>query len=397
MPMNPQNSKTVHVIVGGRFHADRMARGLLRAGLGVELFTSFPRNRFPDLPPAHVHPHIFPEFVFRLLTRLGLENMGDIFKIKFLGRQVVRTQRRLTPEPDAIVAWSSFGLESFKAHPHAVKITVRDSAHIQEQMEWFAKEFEKLGVPFPNRAEVVDRELQEYERADHILVCSDFIRKTFLDRGVPAHKLHKISLGVNTSLFTPKPSYTLRPPLQVIYFGTISVYKGVLYLLDATKDIPESQLSLTLVGHVSPNFRRFVDRYSHVKISPPLPHPELVKVLKRMDVFVMPSLQDGFGGVVPQAMATGLVSIVSDHCGSHELIENGKNGFVIPCGEAKAIREKLLMLIENPSLVESIGRSAALSTLGNDWNFYEASVGSWIQGLPAQPALTEPGAALSRH
>ncbi|MDE0821943.1 MAG: glycosyltransferase, partial [Opitutales bacterium] len=90
----------------------------------------------------------------------------------------------------------------------------------------------------------------------------------------------------------------------------------------------------------------------------------LHEVYAKSSVLVHPSLADGFGYVVQEAMACGLPVIVTDATGAADLVTDGRNGFVVPAGDAQSIADRLAHLIQCPSLLPTLGR-CALDTVKN--------------------------------
>lgn len=368
----------VAVGVGGRFHADRMVPALLGAQFETTLYTTYPSSRFGTLPASVVRSFLPAEIVFRLGRKLHLENAGDLAKSAWFshwwGKQLQKES------PDLIIGWSSFSEGAFRAAPGAVRILVRDSAHIQFQTEHLTREYAKRGFRFPDRSPCIERELREYQIADYILLPSEFARQTFVERGFAPEKLKTILLGVDTATFRPSlPSTPSSGPLRVVFFGSLSLQKGIPYLLEATQKFSPGDLQLTLIGPVEPELKPTMDKFAHFQWLAPMDHSKLSEFLRTQDVFVMPSLHDGFGLVVPQAMASGLVSIVSDHCGARQLITEGTNGFVVEAANAKAIAEKLEILRRDRLLMLQMRRQAAEASHCSDWNLYAQEVRRLVQ------------------
>jgi len=370
---------TVDIIVGGRFHSDYMASALLGAGHTVRLFTSFPRNRFPGLPGSVVKPFVAAELAFRAARIFGWEDHGDLWKMRLLGTWAARGRDPV----DILFGWSSFCLEAITAGRAGKTVVVRDSAHITVQLEILAREYLRLGLTPPDRSAVARREIDEYAAADFILVPSQFARQSFLDRGMRPEKLHVIALGVNLSLFRPAQRILPRLPLRVIYFGTLSVQKGVHHLLEATRRFSAGEIRLLLVGPVSPEFRPILARHDHFEYRPAMRQESLAAVLYEQDVFVFPTLHDGYGQVLPQAMASGLVPIATDHCGAAELIRDGQNGLVVPAGDAEAIAARLSDLVSDLSRVKHLREAAALVGRESSWTKYSRDLSGWVSSILA--------------
>lgn len=314
-------------------------------------------------------------------SRLGCENWSDLYKMKSFGKATANQVHRGDRARDLFLGWSSFSLETLRLNHAKTKVIVRDSAHIFFQNEVLRNEYGRLGLRYPDRSDCLERELAEYDLADRILLLSRFAKKTFVDRGVPEKKLKIIPLGIDVSVFHPPPVLSVSLPLKVVYFGTLSIQKGIHYLLDSTAQFSPKVLEVHLIGHKDRHFRRFLSQYRHAHVHRPMPHAKLAEFIRGMHAFVFPTLHDGFGLVLPQAMASGLVPIVSDQCGAVELVQHGSNGFVIPPQSASAIAECLHQLIDNPAIAAQMRREACTSRTLTTWDDYGAQLRGWVDEL----------------
>lgn len=365
----------IDIIVGGRFHADRMALALLQAGHDVRLITPFPKNRFPELPPEKITSLIWPEIFYRALRPWGLEEFSDQKKMVWFGKQA---SHHLRKDADGVIAWSSFALESFQ-NTKATKILIRDSAHIEFQMDILREEYSRYGVKFVEKAVAVSREKEEYQLCDHLVLLSEFAKKTFIDKGFDAQKIAKLSLGADLSLFQPD-SHPFQKPLKVLYFGTLSLQKGVQYLLKAFERMPRAVATLDLVGSISPEFKKCL-KNSPVELHPAMKHDALSQFIRTFDVFVFPTLHDGFGQTLLQAMASGVIPVVTENCGASEIIEKGKNGAVIPIRSAETIYDTLRSLAQDKSLLENLKSGVRTGISGYSWENYGESVCELVERL----------------
>lgn len=332
---------------------------------------------------------LFPELVFRAGRMVGLENWADQFKMKAFGASLARSLRR-QKNVDTFLSWSSFGLETLRANLFPRTTIMRDSSHMEFQMEILTKEYQQFDMPMQDRAAVVARETEEYELADEILVLSEFARRTFLQRGVRADKLKILRLGVDTSRFLPSGRRFTGGTLKVVYFGSVSVRKGVHYLLDACDGL--GGIELTIVGPIEEVFRSRLERAiaKGVRYVRPLNQEKLAQEVSQHDVFVMPTLEDGFGQTVIQAMSAGLVPISTDRCGASERIVPNKTGFQIPAGKIEPLRDLLQRLRDTPALVQSIRQALLSDRQGLTWDVYRKDVAQWMSHLTS----TQPKRAL---
>ncbi|ARV57699.1 glycosyltransferase [Nostocales cyanobacterium HT-58-2] len=202
----------------------------------------------------------------------------------------------------------------------------------------------------------------ECQQADLIVVLSQVAKQTFIDAGFPAEKIAVLTPFVDTKKF--RPAVKTDSTFRTLYVGTIEPRKGVQYLIPGflRAKIPNSEL--ILVGGASTRVLRILientlSQNSHIKQEFwNFSHQDPVEVFGRASVFVLPSVEDGFGLVVLEAMASGLPVIVTSHCGAADLVEDGVNGFIVPPRDEKAIAEKLDFLAANESMRQEMGSSA---------------------------------------
>src|SRR5262249_23000925 len=158
---------------------------------------------------------------------------------------------------------------------------------------------------------------REYELADFISVPSDFARRTFVERGCPPEKLIRVPYGVNLSMFGPRPDRGVDSearPFVVVFAGGLTLRKGVQYLLQAFSGLALSRAELWLIGAPSGDSDAIFPRFTGaIRKFGAVPQTELAALLPLCDVFVLPSIEDGFGMVVLQAMAAGLPVICSSN------------------------------------------------------------------------------------
>ena len=92
--------------------------------------------------------------------------------------------------------------------------------------------------------------------------------------------------------------------------------------------------------------------------------------MEKADVFVFPSLFEGFGLVLLEAMASGLPVITTQNTGGPDLIQEGKEGFIIPAGSVEALRGKIRWMIDNRERAAEIGRKAHARAKEMTWGSY---------------------------
>jgi len=217
---------------------------------------------------------------------------------------------------------------------------------------------------------IIEKELKEYEEADYISVPSSFVKRTFLEQGVQEEKMIQIPFGVDVEEFRqiPKKDNIFR----VVYVGGMRLRKGVHYLLQAFSELnlPNSELLLvgSVMDEIKPFFKKYEGNYNWIGHRP---QRELYKYYSQGSVFVMPSIEEGMAVVQLQAMACGLPLVCTTNTGGEDLIENGKEGFVIPVRNVKALKEKIMFFYENPKRRKEMGLKAQKRVRENfTWDDY---------------------------
>lgn len=219
------------------------------------------------------------------------------------------------------------------------------------------------------------RKKEEAEMADVILASSPFVKTTLLDAGFSNEKIQVVQFGC-PSLPSFRKSEAKRP-LRVLFVGRIGQRKGIGYLLKAIQQLPQIELWMLGVLEGSPEvWQPFRSSFKYLS---PRPHAEVLEIMQQCDVFVLPSLFEGQALVVLEAMACGLPVIVTPNTGTAHLIEEGKNGFVVPIRSTQALIEKLLFFEQNRDAIFNMSLQAKKKASKVTWDFYQEQITSIIQ------------------
>src|SRR4029077_855471 len=152
----------------------------------------------------------------------------------------------------------------------------------------------------------------------------------------------------------------------VTFVGQIGQRKGLSYLLDGFEAAGIPQSELLLVGRPIGGTATWRN-LENVRHLPQQPRSALPEVYGRTDVFVLPSLVEGFGLTPLEAMSCGKPVIVSDHTFGRDVIEDGVNGFVVPIRDSEAIADRLKLLGSDPTYRSRMGEAARRTAEGYSW------------------------------
>jgi glycosyltransferase involved in cell wall biosynthesis len=365
--------RPLEVIVssGGQFHAYHLARGAQRAGYLKRFITTLYDKHETGLDRAVVRQVPLPELIGQVVWRLpGANSMYLSYLIR--DNLFDLLARRFVDGGDILHVFNHFGLHSMrKARRLGMRTIVeRSAAHPVVHHKLLSEEYARYGLRFPaaNRL-LIDKHLQEYAEANAIMVPSAFVWRTMVEGGVPEEKLRRVHFGFAPERFRPMPEVKTDRTFRVLFVGSVSLQKGVQYLLKAFKrlDLPDAEL--VFVGGAYPDSKSFLPQYEglykHIWF---VPQEELAALYNTASVFVLPSLQDGFGMVVYEAAACGLPVIVTENVGA--AIRDGQDGFVVPIRDPDALADRLLRLYEDEPLRRAMGKSARAYVQQFTWEAY---------------------------
>jgi glycosyltransferase involved in cell wall biosynthesis len=224
-----------------------------------------------------------------------------------------------------------------------------------------------------------DRELAQ---ADAVFVASSFTRATLAEAPVPPRKIIVIPYGA------PLPPPDLEParrapgePLRVLFVGSLGQRKGLRYLLEAIGSLGAT-CTLTLIGSVPAApcapLAAALRRHRHIAS---LPHAEILAEMRRHHVFVFPSLFEGFGLVLLEAMASGLPLIATPHTAAPDLITEGREGHIVPIRDSMAIATRLTEMAANEEHRHAMACAALDLARELTWEKYRSTLAREIVRL----------------
>lgn len=354
----------VTVSVMGRFHGFNLAEQLHAAGHLQRLITTYPKfeTKKYQLPSSQVVSLVFLQIFYRfwdkwpqwLKNRMDIQVLAHEWFDSFAAKYI-------PSDTELFVGWSASALQGLKAAKKIGAVTVVDegSSHVLTQMRILTEEYESQGLtPKLSHPKIIERELQEYEECDYITVPSTFVKESFLTQGVSDQKLIHVPYGINLNEFTPIPKED--NIFRIIYCGALSLQKGVHYLLEAFTQLKLPHAELWLIGNLTDEIQPYMQKYDNEKVLHlgPFKQKELYRYYSQGSIFCLPSIQDGFGLVLLQAMACGLPIIATVNTGAPDVVEEGKHGFIIPIRDVEALKNKILYFYENQDLLKEMGKSA---------------------------------------
>src|SRR6267143_2344609 len=265
-----------------------------------------------------------------------------------------RLAKHIPAGTDVLIGLSSFFYEAILEGKRRGIRTIVDHGSLHEATERkiLVNESEKFGFRHSGNSTqgwLIEKEDAEFHAADHIFALSNVAKRTLVENGIAPEKIFVNRGGVSLDQFYPRRKDD--NVFRIIHCSNLSPRKGLHYLLQAFRELALPEAELWIIGpdrgiREDVNFQSLVRRLCtpNVFFKGPVAQPRLSTYFSQGSVFALPSLADGFGLVVPQAMACGLPVIVSDMTGAADVVREGQNGFVVPVRDVEALKRKTLYL-----------------------------------------------------
>lgn len=352
-----------HKLGAGRicYTAWQQVNGLAAAGADLLVFPGALSRPVP--PGVRVCPTLS-----RGKLRLPYKFLGAMRTIALHDHIVARRIEKLAGQIDVIHTWPLGALETLKtaARLRIPTVLERCNAHTRFAMEVVRQECERLGVSLPldhehaYNEEKLRKEEEEYELASRLLCPSDFVVKTYLDKGFAKEKLARNIYGYDEKVYYPRAE--AGPPergLTMLFVGVCAVRKGVHYALEAwLKSAACKDGTFLIAGEFLPAYKeRLAHMLSHPSVHVLGHRNDVPELMRKSDILVLPSIEEGFGLVITEAMGSGCVPLASEAC--TEICSHMKTGLMHRVGDVEALTHHITMLSEDHALLQRL-RTASL-------------------------------------
>lgn len=338
------------------YTAWQQVKSITEAGADV---VAFPGVLHKPLPP---NVQVYPTLA-RGKIRIPYKVLGSRRTLALHDWIVARRIEKMAGQIDIIHTWPLGALRTLKTAARIGIPTVleRPNAHTRFAYEVVQKECERIGVVLPPdhehayKEDVLRREEEEYRLAYRLLCPSDFVVRTFIDQGFEREKLVRHIYGFDETKFYPdSKSCDQRRGLTMLSVGVCAVRKGLHYALEAwLQSSAASDGTFLIAGEFLPAYAK--------KLSSMLAHPsvkvlghrnDVPELMRKSDILVLPSIEEGFGLVCTEAMGSGCVPLVSDAC--TDLCKHMGNSLVHQVGDVSALARHITMLHDDRTLLERL-------------------------------------------
>jgi glycosyltransferase involved in cell wall biosynthesis len=318
----------------------------------LKLFGNVIQLGYHDISPSVYNLPDNPFLMdYLTLNRVPQLDLTDIDLVHFYGGPYTQTIRYL------------------KAKGIMVSLTL--DAH--DRMESI-KEFGNLGYEYPFKHVSDERLWAIFNGAAHeadIVIVPSMVSAEFLKQeGVDNRNIRIIPHGINV----PENWGVTKIPDQfnVGYLGQYGPDKGVRYLIEAWSRLDYKDSTLIFGGANSKSIGPFINKYAITGNFNLLGYVnDVADFYNNVSVYIQPSVTEGFGMTVIQAMSYGRPVICSNGAGAVDTIEDGVNGFIVDKRDPGAIADKIQYFKDNPKEIEKMGNNARGTSLNYSWNKVE--------------------------
>jgi glycosyltransferase involved in cell wall biosynthesis len=196
----------------------------------------------------------------------------------------------------------------------------------------------------------------EWALADVVMVNSQWTLDALVKLGVPSKKIAIVPLAYEPEEIEPEIPRRADGPLRVLYLGQVNLRKGIQYLLDAARRLDRKMFRFDIAGPISISDEHVVTAPPNVTFHGAVTRDRVREFYREADVFVLPTISDGFALTQLEAMAHGLPVVTTPNCG--EVVRDGLDGFLVPARDAAALLKALETLADDPERLDAMREAA---------------------------------------
>ena len=364
--------------------------GIYRLG-GLKPLSELRRRSYPAALKSKTQVHPFRELGRLLSSKLKFSSLLKHEKGYFSIDQVLnKLDQSLAKQllagafksAEAVYAYEDGALEAFKAAKARHIACLYDlpigywraARHLMREEQEKQPLWANTITGFNDSEQKLQRKDEELRLADDIFVASSFTRSTLSHFPDRLNNIKVIPYGFPDVAEPKLYTYSSKRALKVLFVGGLSQRKGIAYLFDAVAKFG-SAVELTVVGNTTGVDCPALDKaLSQCRWIPSLPHSEILNLMKASDVLVFPSLFEGFGLVITEAMSQGTPVITTDRTAGPDIIQHGLNGWIADAGSSDALQACLQAIIDQPDLLNQVGSNAYNTVAQRPWKSYSAEL-----------------------
>ena len=366
--------------------ADRMwARAVSRL-LPAGVRSLLRQRSSPGLPSARVRNCLIPGFKTLLLDRIrglsfDLRRRAIRSADATLGRKAGGVATR---SGAGLLAYSYYAHGAFRAdprpgilfqvHPHPLTVRRILTEELEAHPDCAGSLRQEWELALPE--DDFERLVEEPRLAARFLCASSFTRQSLVENGADPSAIRVVPYGVDTVRFCPNPIRRAASgsKLRLLFVGRINQRKGVKYLIEMLRLLHTEEVHLTICGRVIDGLDLFRPFASQIDVRPSVSAADLVAAYQAADLFVFPSVAEGFGQVLLEALASGLPILSTTHTAAPDLISSGVEGFIVPPRRPDLLAAQIEWAVTHRSELDGMGREARTRAMQFTWQRFRSGI-----------------------
>lgn len=351
------------------YTAWQQVRWLAAAGADIRLFPGVVQRPLPE------NVTVWPT-LSRGRWRIPYKLLGRMRAMALHDAIVAHRLEKLAGQVDIVHTWPIAAERTLRmaARLGIPAVIERPNAHTRFAYQTVQAECRRMGIVLPPgheyefNEEVLRKEEEEYRLAYRILCPSDFVARTFVDRGFEPARLVRHQYGFDETLYRPAPGP--RDPgrgFTMLFAGVAAVRKGVHFALDAWLRSPACRDGTFLIaGEFLPSYReKLAAQLSHPSIKLLGHRHDLPELMRGSDVLVLSSLEEGSALVTLEAVGSGCVLLVSESAGTE--CRHMETGLVHAPGDTVALERHITLLYQDRALLARLREATLAAAPRHTW------------------------------
>ncbi len=278
----------------------------------------------------------------------------------------------------------------FQVHPHP-----RSLRSLYQKL--IAQDPDYVGLQNEPEASVSDAALATWEtesaKADMLLCASEFTKKSLLEGGASADRIHVVPYGVDSDLFQfGRPRRDT--PFTAVFVGQKVARKGLRTLVRAWKQARLTGARLVLAGgHVRDV--GLLDGFEGVYEEVPRTSLQaLIRLYQEADLFVLPSVAEGFGHVYLEALACGTPILCTENTGGADIIREFECGWMVPPANREALADRLAWCADHRAALREMRDNARAAAKKWTWSRFREHLRQCLFTFEQMPVFAQRQAGL---
>jgi len=240
-------------------------------------------------------------------------------------------------------------------------------------------EWESTLTGLKDSASKLSRKDEELAHADTVICASSFTKSTleFYRGNIP--NIEVIPYGAPPPIGVNEIPVKRSKRLRLLFVGGLSQRKGLSYLFDSVDALGDA-VELTVIGRFASKPPKVLEAHLRkCRYIPSLSHGDILRQMREHDLFVFPSLFEGFGLVLLEAMSQGLPCITTPHTAGPDIIDHGRDGFIVPIRDTEQIVASVRKVLTDPALLPAMKEAALAKAAEWNWQKYEMKLVSLLR------------------